>query len=481
MFPTDRVESPACCGHPLFAGRSRRALRLERRGVTPLALVLLAGVLLLGVPGLAQVDPEGQAPGEDIVITVDKNQRPKVRLAFPAARKPLGVSPQMASAAAEIEATLRSDLRLSGVFTIQGPRELEGLQITGNLARDFEQYRSVGNEVALIVEIKVSDDSRLVLEGVLYDLPSKRDILPKRYIGGPELSRRIAHTFSDEIVLYMTGVRGIAMTSLAFTSDRDGDGVKELYLMDYDGYGQRRMTGHRSLSFSPAWSPSGEGLAYVSYYSGTGASIYWVDRATGDKSVILEEVAQALSPTVSPDGRYIAFAKSLRGNLEIFRIDRDGSNQRQLTRVGGIDTNPAWSPRGDRIAFTSSRLGMPQIYLMDAEGKNVRRLTFEGNYNDGASWSPDGRYIVFSARTRDGSRFNIAKLDVETGEQTMLTSGRGSHESPTFSPDGRFVAYESNRSGQRQIYLMTADGEEVAQLTNGSNNYGPSWSGYFDN
>ena len=457
----------------------------SRRGSSPrLISCWIAGLVLLALlatPAASQVDPADSGPEDNLEITVDKNQRPKIRLAFPAARKPLGASPQLTGAAEEVEATLRSDLRLSGVFRIQGPRELEGLRLTGDRAGDFEQYRSVGNEVALLAELKIHSDGRLVLEGTVYDLPSRQPIVSKRYVAGPELARRMAHTFSDEIVLYMTGVRGIAMTSLAFTSDRDGDGVKELYLMDYDGYGQRRMTGHRSLSFSPAWSPSGEGLAYVSYYSGSGASIYWVDRATGDKSVVLEEDPQALSPTVSPDGRYIAFAKSLRGNLEIFRIDRDGSNQRQLTRVGGIDTNPAWSPRGDRIAFTSSRLGMPQIYLMDTEGKNVRRLTFEGNYNDGASWSPDGRYIVFSARTRDGSRFNIAKLDVETGEQTMLTSGRGSHESPTFSPDGRFVAYESNRSGQRQIYLMTANGDEVAQLTNGSNNYGPSWSGYFDN
>lgn len=250
--------------------------------------------------------------------------------------------------------------------------------------------------------------------------------------------------------------------------------------MDYDGYGQRKMSGHRSLSFSPAWAPNGTGLAYVSYYSGAGASLYWVDRETGKKSVILEEDAQALSPTVSPDGRWIAFARSLRGNLEIFRIHRDGTQLRRLTTSGGIDTNPAWSPRGEQIAFTSSRSGSPQIYVMNTDGKNVRRISFQSNYNDGAAWDPEARFLVYASRTRDGRRFDIVKVDLQTGEQSTLTASPGSHEAPTYSPDGRFIAYESSRSGRKQIYVMTSDGDPVSQLTNGSDNFGPSWSAYFD-
>ncbi len=445
---------------------------------------LLAALCLVGLPdsGRAQdtEPPPAQLPPEGRVqITVEDNQRAKMRLAYPAPRRPVSASPQLASAADELDATLRNDLRLTGVFSLQGPRELAGLRLSGDRANDFEQYRSLGNEMVLLVETKV-DGARLVLEGSLYDLGSREAILRKRYVAGTELARQMAHTLSDEIVLYMTGVRGIARTSLAFTSDRDGDGIKELYLMDYDGYGQRKMSGHRSLSFSPAWAANGEGLAYVSYYSGEGASLYWVDRETGRKSPILEETAQALSPTTSPDGRRIAFARSLRGNLEIFTIDRDGAGLKRLTRSGGIDTNPAWSPRGNQLAFTSSRNGSPQIYVMDLEGKNIRRISFQSKYNDGAAWDPDARYLIYASRTRDGRRFDIVKVDVETGEQATLTAAPGSHEAPTFSPDGRFIAYESDRSGRKQIYIMTADGEPVAQLTNGSSNFGPSWSGYFD-
>jgi len=285
----------------------------------------------------------------------------------------------------------------------------------------------------------------------------------------------MAHTFNDEILLYTTGVRGIGMTSIAFTSDRDGEGIKELYLMDYDGYGQRRMSGHRSLSFSPAWSPSGEGLAYVSYYAGAGASLYWVDRATGDKRPILEEDPQALSPTVAPSGDYIAFAKSLRGNLEIFRIDRDGSNLRRLTTSGGIDTNPAWSPRGDRIAFTSSRSGSPQIYVMRRDGSGLRRLTFNGNYNTAPAWSPDGRWIAYETRV-SGKQFDIWLIDPEGEVNLPIVSHRRSDESPSWSPDSRKIAFSSTRRGRADVYVVDANGENLRRLTQGQGeNLQPDW------
>ncbi|HVS16933.1 MAG TPA: Tol-Pal system beta propeller repeat protein TolB [Thermoanaerobaculia bacterium] len=445
---------------------SPRGRQLARAG----AVLLLASAAL---PAGAR-----QQEGDQITAVLSGGQRAKVRLAYPAAQRPPAQPPEAERAIDELEATLRNDLELSGIFDVAGPEELSVVQPTGDRDRDFEQYRALGNEVALLNEFRVDGD-KVVLQGVLYDLASKSFILGKSYTATYDLARSVAHTFSDEIVLYFSGRKGIALTAIAFTSDRDGGGVKELYLMDYDGFNQRRISGHQSLTLAPDWAPNGGDLAYVSFYQGP-ASLYRVERGTGAKQPILVDDVMSTSPSFSPDGRRLAFTRSVDGNPEIFVVNRDGGNLQRLTNSGGIDANPAWSPNGRQIAFTSSRSGSPQLYLMDVDGSNVRRVTLEGKYNDGAAWHPDGSRITYSKRSQGGGRFDIAVLDLGTLDEGLLTSGPGSHEHPGYSPDGRFIVFESSRAGGRQIFVMNEDGGNLRQLTTRGSSFAPSWSPYLE-
>ncbi|REJ82125.1 MAG: hypothetical protein DWQ30_09300 [Acidobacteria bacterium] len=462
-------------------GRFLRGRRPSSYATGSLAALLL---MLLPAPMVSAQQTETPADTsrlqDGVTLLIEGDVRERVRLALPAAKHRSVFPPAARKAAEELEQTLRSDLELNGIFSVMGPDQLSGLEVNGDFTHDFELYRSVGNDVVLLAELLLEED-KLVLEGRIFDLKGHGLILGKRYRGTYDLARRMAHTFNDEIVFYFTGQRGIGLTSIAFTSDRDGSGIKELDVMDYDGYDQRRITGHESLTFTPAWSPDGNGLAYTSYYE-LSPSLYWADRQTGRKSPILVDEVQSTSPDVSPDGSSVVFSRSLRGNIELFRCRIRDCQQtlQRLTNSGAIDTNPSWSSDGRQIAFTSSRSGSPQIYAMDADGENVRRLTFEGKYNEGADWSPDGRRIVFAHRAPSGARFDIAQIEVGTGDMRVLTSGPGSHEAPTFSPDGNFIAFESNVSGRKQIHLMTADGQPVRQLTTVGQNYGPSWSGYLE-
>jgi len=465
----------------------------------PLTVALSAGVLLTLSPvprALAQApaeqaggqappaagqppagSPDSQAPATDVILELREGQVPLIRLAFPEIERPEPLAGAGREAADTIEATLRADLAATRVFDIQGPWAFSVLTLTGDRARDFEQYRSLGNELLLSGVLKREGD-RIVLEGTLYGLGDGKSILGKRYRGTFSRARDIAHTFSDEILAYLTGRRGIARTQIAFTTDRDQAGRKEIYLMDYDGANARRLTAHRSTSMSAAWSPDAAGLAYTSFFNGA-PGLYFADAASGRKSTIFNEGRLNISPTFSPDGRRIAFARSLDGNVEVFLVDRDSSNLRRITHSYAIDTNPAWSPKGNEIAFTSSRAGSPQIYAMDPEGTNVRRLTFEGSYNDNAAWSPDGTRIAYSSR-RDG-RFQIAVTDVVTLETRVLTAGPGENEDPTFSPDGRRIAFARKLGGRKQIWVMDADtGDNQQQLTETGNNESPSWSPYFE-
>jgi TolB protein len=371
----------------------------------------------------------------------------------------------------ELDETVRNDLELSRAFEIQGPWAFQGLEFSGDRARDFEQYRSLGNEVIVLGSLRAEPGGRIAFEGRVYDLASGKAILGKRYRGEPSAARRIAHTFADEVLQYVAGLRGIAMTSIAFASTRSG--AKEIWAMDYDGANPRPVTGHKSTSLSPDWGPGNGRLAYTSFVGGPPGG-YIADLGTGRKSPVAIDGDQNISPSFSPDGRRVVFSRALGANPEIFVADVGGGNLRQLTHSQAIDTNPAWSPTGGEIAFTSSRGGNPHIYLMDADGSNLRRISFEGDYNDGAAWSPAGDALVYASRR--GGRFEIARTELATGETRALTSGSGSNESPCFAPDGRKVAYTSTRSGSPQVWVMDADGANPRQLTREGRNETPAWS-----
>lgn len=421
-------------------------------------------------PGAAAQAPEQSG---QLVLELSRRARgQKIKLAFPAFRGANQLSGEAARAARELEGTVRRDLDFSGYFEIQGPDVLSGLRLTGDIQQDVPVYRSTGNQILLLGDVRNEGD-RIVIEGRLFDLSSGQAILAKRYRGPFNVSRRIGHTLADEVIRFLTGNSGVALSTIAFTSDRTGKGLKEIFLMDYDGADQRRITGHRSTSMSPAWSPNGESIAYTSFFNGP-AGIYLADVATNRKRPVVSTGSLNISPTFAPDGRRIAFARSLDGNIEIFTSDLNGGNPRRLTNTGAIDTNPAWSPKGGEIAFTSSRAGNPHIYLMDAEGANQRRVTFDGTYNDGVAWSPEGDLIAYTSR-RNG-QFQIAVTNIVTLETQVLTSGAGENESPAFSPDGRKIAFTSRRGGSKQIYVMDLDGSNLRQLTTEGNNDLADWS-----
>ncbi len=454
---------------------SRPRIAAHRLLSTALSFLLLT----LATHSRVAAGPQSQDDSRpDIVVTLTGAQRPLVRLAIPAVTFRGTGGAEAAAAVREIESTVRADLDSSRIFVIQGAAELAVLDLTGDATRDAELYRSLGNEVVLNMDLQ-QEGARLSLEGRVVDLASGQTVLGKRYRGEFPLARRIAHTLADEIVQYFSQQPGIALSTISFVSDRQAPyQQKEIYLMDYDGWNQRPITAHRSLSLAPDWSPDGQLLAYVTYVRGS-PGIFVADfRRNGEKRALITEGTLNSSPSFSPDGRRFALTRSIGRSPEIYVADSSGGGLRQLTYSPGIDTSPAWSPQGREIAFTSSRSGSPQIYVMDSEGANLRRISTQGSYNDGAAWSPDGTRLVYASR-RSGS-FNIAITDLVTLETSLITSGRSNDESPTYSPDGRKIAFASSRSYSRrretQIYVVDVDGANLKQLTSEGNNYAPAWS-----
>lgn len=438
-------------------------------------LVSLALLLTCASGSLAQQDPLSSEtlPSGTPTLVVDGSGRTQLRLAYPPSTLDAGLAGDFLAAAREVEETLREDLAQMAIFNVQGAAELSVLTITGVRDHDFEQYRSLGNEVVLLVNLKKEGD-KVVLDGWVYDLPSKQSILGKRFRGTVNQARLIAHNMADALHHQFTGRPGIALTSLVFQSDRDG--FQELFLMDYDGHNQRRISGHKSTSGYSDWSSTGDAIAYMSYFSGT-PGIYFVDLATGTKVPIYREGVLNLSPSFSPDGKFVAFASAgSDGNIDVFVCERSCQQPRRLTTAAAIDTNPAWSPDGKQIAFTSNRAGKPQIFVMDVDGQNSRRVTFEGDYNEGATWRPDMQQIAYA--TRVGNKFKVAATNLIDLTTRILTQGEDSYEEPSYSPDGQKIAFTRRRGRDAQVFVINADGSGLRQITFEGNNSAPDWSSF---
>ena len=244
-----------------------------------------------------------------------------------------------------------------------------------------------------------------------------------------------------------------------------GKGGKDIILMTYDGYRQRRLIADGELNLMPRLSPNGMMLAYTSYRDGF-PNIYLRNLATGEEERLTWGPGMALPSSWSPDGRYLALSLSSEGNSEIYIYERYHKRLKRLTRHPGIDISPSFAHDSTRLVFTSDRSGSPQLYLTDIHGRRPSRLTTIGPYNTAPAWSPREDVIAFVGRTREAT-LDIYTIRADGSNLQRLTRGRRSHESPTWSPNGRFVMYTS-RMGNRQWRHMTRiDGQEDRVLPQG--------------
>ena len=342
------------------------------------------------------------------------------------------------------------------------------------------RWGAQGADGVLVVQPAVEGD-RLRVAVRVFDVTSGQLAFGREYLGPAAGPRVVAHVAANELHAAQAGLQGVATTSLAFVSDRSGARreptgymrrVKEIFVADYDGANQRRVTFDGDIVLTPNWSPDGASLAYTSFRGGFQAVAF--ARPGAGREGSLATGGKNWLPAWSPDGSRLAFTSSRDGNEEIYLANRDGSGLTRLTRHWAIDTSPAWSPDGRRIAFTSGRSGRPQIWVMDADGTNPRQLTDE-RHCDRPTWSPPPfDEIAYVARTKTG--FDIVVLEMATGKTRQLTHGEGFNESPAWAPSGRHLAFTSTRAGGQQIWTMTRTGEQLRRVTEVGNNSMPAWS-----
>ncbi len=376
-----------------------------------------------------------------------------------------------------IEKVLLNDLDVSGYFRTLAPDVflVERDQVKFYPAKiDYRAWSLIGAE-ALILLRTTCKGGQIETEAQLLDVLTGKLLTWKRYKSESAGARRVAHRFANEVTKELTGVPGAFDTRIAYISNATGS--KELYVMDYDGNGPRKLTALHSICLSPAWSPDGRKIVFTSFWKRNPA-LYLLDLRGASA---LKQMFPGFSPLCSggawsADGKWLAFSASLDGNTELFRVPAgDGTRPQRLTKNWAIDVSPSWSPDGKHMVFVSDRAGRPDLYILQPDNGKIMRLTFEGSYNAGPAWSPRGDAIAYVSRV--GGAFQIFRIRSDGTDRRQLTEGAGDHLKPSWSPDGRLIVFSSNREGSSDLYLMRADGTGVRRLTWGpGDETDPAWS-----
>ena len=353
-------------------------------------------------------------------------------------------------------AIIRADLERSGAFRgVDNSATLdEASQPAWGEWRARAADALVGGSAARLA------DGRFDLRFKLWDVVKGADLGGTSNPVDAAEMRLGAHRIADYVYEKLTGEKGVFSTRIAYVT-RAGN-RHTLRVADADGVNDQVALNSGQPIISPAWSPNGKELAYVSFEKQK-AVVYVHSVATGERRAIADFRGSNSAPAWSNDGQTLAVTLSREGGSQLYFIGRNGENPRRITTSQAIDTESEFSRDGKYLYFTSDRGGSPQIYRMPAAGGSAERVTFAGAYNISPAISPDGRTLAYVARS--GNAFRLAVLDLSApGAQPAMITDTGDDEHPSFAPNGRLLIYATRVQGRSVLMTTTLDGKIKARL-----------------
>ncbi|MCS2610624.1 Tol-Pal system beta propeller repeat protein TolB [Halomonas dongshanensis] len=420
------------------------------------------GCLLLLVSSLAN------AQNLTIEITRGSDQ------ALPIGVVPFGGGDGLSEDVAQI---VQDDLERSGFFA---PIERGSMFERPTQSQDvqFGTWRSLDVRYLVVGRAEPANGGvRLQFE--LMDISGQRRMLTETVNANANDLRGAAHYISDQIFEEITGIRGAFSTRIAYvTSQGVGDNMQfGLYVADADGHNPQQVLTSDQPIMSPAWSPDGRKLAYVSFETERPA-IYIQDVGSGQRVMATSFDGINGAPAWSPDGRRLAMSLSKDGQPEIYIMDIANRSIERITQSNSIDTEPSWAPDGRSIIFTSDRSGGPQIYQYTLGGGEAQRLTFTGNYNARAQYSPDGDQLFLIHRSNRG--YQVARQDSDGGRLVVLSDSTRD-ESPSVAPNGTMVLFATQQGNNGVLSAVSADGRSSFRLPAAQGDIrDPAWSPFLN-
>jgi len=379
-----------------------------------------------------------------------------------------------------LAAVVSNDLARTGRFAPMPPGDMLQ-QPTRGSEIDFSDWRIVDAQYLVVGRLLPGNGSNYSIEFRLFDVFRAELMMGYRMDVDAEGLRKAAHQISDLVYEKITGVRGVAATRLAYVN-AVGDPRQPLYRLivaDADGENARLMMESSEPIMSPAWSPDGRRLAYVSFENGN-SQVFVQELRSGSRRRVSARKGVNSAPVWSPDGKRLALTLSRAdANLDIYTLVLSNQVLKRLTTWPSIETEPNWSVDGKEIFFTSDRSGAPQVYRVNADGGRPARLTYEGKYNARPRISPDGKRLAVVHNDR--GNYRIALVDVERAYTQVLSNGH-QDESPSFAPNGEFIIYASRLGRQGVLSLVSTDGRVQQRIAASEGDVRePAWSPFLVN
>ncbi len=355
-----------------------------------------------------------------------------------------------------ISTIVRADLERSGAF-----RGIDTNAALDETARPvMPEWRTRAADALVAGSVTRLADGRFDVRFKLWDVVKGVELGGQSNAVDAADLRLAAHRIADYIYEKLTGEKGVFSTRIAYVTR--GGGRFTLRVADADGEGGQVALNSAESIISPAWSPDGRELAYVSFESQK-AVVYVQEVASGRRRSLANFRGSNSAPAWSPDGQTLAVTLSRDGGSQIYLLGRDGNNLRRLTNSPAIDTEPVFAPDGRGLYFVSDRGGTPQIYRTLLNGSTVERITFASSYNISPAISPDGRTMAYISRL--GNDFRLHTLDLTTGNaQGAALTDTTDDESPSFAPNGRLIIYATRAQGRDVLMTTTLDGKIKARL-----------------
>lgn len=365
---------------------------------------------------------------------------------------------------------VRSDLERSGQFRMVDP--LPGA-LDENARPDLAPWREKTIDALVTGSVTRLADGRYDVRFRLWDVVRAQDLGGMSFPVVAADLRLASHRIADYVYEKLTGVKGIFSTRIAYVTRASGR--YSLWVADADGENAQPALKSGEPIISPAWSPNGAQLAYVSFESRKPV-IYVHEVASGRRRPVATFRGSNSAPTWSPDGNRMLATLTLSGNSQIYELSSSGGEPRRLSQSSGIDTEATYSPDGAFIYFVSDRGGSPQIYRMPASGGAGERVTFNGNYNISPSISPDGKWMAFVSRI--SGAFKLHVMELASGNITAVTD-TVDDERPSFAPNSRLIIYATKVQGREALMTTTVDGQIKTRLASAPGDIRePDWGPY---